>query len=315
MTTNRARQFQLELSGFAPPHLRLTARFLLRRFPLRRGLPRRVATRLRLARLLPTRLDLSRLIARGQHLRPLGPRVVGPVGPVGLNRLGTARLSAAIGPDAVTSATALPTVVVATVVWAIALTRLSLTGAIAAVAHIGRGNAADATNIATGDPAASIVVHGPLALACDEPIPVGLVATPILEDEARLCPVRQPVDDAAAAVVPVRIVPGIVIHDDAEPDAGVVIRIPVRVAHIRVAVVAQEPWITVLLLDVIRDDVVVPVDIPFGHDALGEVGHGDVWIAADATIGDRAVVPVVPALDGIVGEGNSRGDREEISDA
>src|SRR6185503_1000866 len=105
---DRARlQFQLERSGLAPSHLRLAARILLRRLPLRRSLPRLLplrrglpwllplrrglpwllplrrslprllAARLDLPGLLAARLDLPGLLARRDDLRP--PSVVGTI--------------------------------------------------------------------------------------------------------------------------------------------------------------------------------------------------------------------------------------------
>ena len=79
------------------------------------------------------------------------------------------------------------------------------------------------------------------------------------------------------------------------------------------AVVAQEARVVVVLLDVVGDDVVVPIGVPFGHDALSEVGERDVGIAAHAPIGDHSVVPVVTALNGVVCEGIGRSDREEVA--
>src|SRR6266702_1528299 len=72
---------------------------------------------------------------------------------------------------------------------------------------------------------------------------------------------------AGAAIVPVRIVPGIVVHEHAETNARVVVRIPVRVAHIGVAVIAKKARIVVVLSDVVGDDVVVPVGVALRHDA------------------------------------------------
>jgi len=59
------RQFQLERSGFAPPHLRLAAGLLLRRFPLRRGLPWLLPLGRGLPRLLAARLGLPGCSRRG----------------------------------------------------------------------------------------------------------------------------------------------------------------------------------------------------------------------------------------------------------
>src|SRR5207249_7369935 len=87
---DRARcQFQDERSGLAPSNLRLAARLLLRRLPLRCGLPRGIAARLRLAgwiaprfdlpwllaRLLASRLNLSRLVPPRLDLPRLFPRL------------------------------------------------------------------------------------------------------------------------------------------------------------------------------------------------------------------------------------------------
>ena len=80
------------------------------------------------------------------------------------------------------------------------------------------------------------------------------------------------------------------------------------------AVVAQETRIVVVLLDVVRNDVVVPVRISVGHQPLREVREGDIRVAAHATVGDRPVVPVIPALDAIVDERIGGGDPEDIAD-
>ena len=69
-----------------------------------------------------------------------------------------------------------------------------------------------------------------------------------------------------------------------------------------------------MLPDVVRDDVVVPVSVTVGHDALREIGHRDVWVALHSAIGNHAIVPVVTALDLVVGERISRRHGEEVAD-
>src|SRR3989441_10358826 len=65
-----------------------------------------------------------------------------------------------------------------------------------------------------------------------------------------------------------------------------------RVTHVRVAVVAEEPRIVVVPLDVIGRHVVIPVAVVRRQDALGEIGERHVGIARDAAVGDRAVVQI-----------------------
>src|SRR6266516_204150 len=265
------RQFQVERSGFAPSNLRLAARLFLRCLSLRRGLPRRIAPRLGLPGLLAARLDLPGLLAPWFDLsRLLAPRfdvlprlfasrfdlprilprllprgddigapgIVRPVRPVRVVRV--------LGMIATS-----PTPVVVTIVSGtfglprlLGLTRLPRL--LAACAHIRGRNRADAADVAAGNTASPVVVHGSLAFPRHEAITVGLVGAPILENEPGLRAVRPPVHDAGAAIVAVRVVRGIVVHDHPEPDAGVVIRIPVRPADIRVAVVAQEARVAVV---------------------------------------------------------------------
>ena len=70
-----------------------------------------------------------------------------------------------------------------------------------------------------------------------------------------------------------------------------------------------------MLADIVRDDVVVPVDVPFRYDALRQVGHRDIRIAAHAAVGDDAIIPVIAALNAVVHEGIGRRDRKQIADA
>ena len=178
--------------------------------------------------------------------------------------------------------------------------------------NVGRRDDARAAQVATTHThvASAIVVHGPLAHPCDE----GIGCLAVLEDEPGLRPVRAREDDPRAAVVPIRVVVRIVEHHDPEAHAGVVVRAPGRVAHVRVAVVTQEPGIVVVLLHVIRRDVVIPITVAIGHDALCHVGEGDVRIAADPPVGDHPIIPVLVTLDAVVDERIGRGHREQIAD-
>src|SRR4029077_5330922 len=159
-----------------------------------------------------------------------------------------------------------------------------------------------------GHPAAPIVVDRAFTIARDEALAAGPLRSPILEDEARLRGIGAHENGAAAAIVTIGIVPGIVVHEHAETNARGVVWIPGGRAHIAVAVVAQEAGIVVVLTDVVRDDVIVPVRVPLRDDALSEIGHRDVRIAADTAICDGAIVPVIAALDLVVDERVCRGD-------
>src|SRR5438477_10908247 len=121
--------------------------------------------------------------------------------------------------------------------------------------------------------------------------------------------------DTVAAKAAIFIVPLIDEHEDPERNARGVVLVPGRIAHIAVAVVAQKARIVVVLTDVVRDYVIVPVRVPLRDDALSEIGHRDVWIAADTAIGDGALIPVIGALVLVVDIRVGRRDREWITDA
>ena len=70
-----------------------------------------------------------------------------------------------------------------------------------------------------------------------------------------------------------------------------------------------------MLADVVRDHVVIPVGVPFRNDALREISHRHVRVAAHPAIRDDAIVPVIAALDLVVDERISRRDREQVADA
>src|SRR5882672_1377557 len=177
---------------------------------------------------------------------------------------------------------------------------------------VGRRDDARPAQITTphADVAAAIVVHRPLAHPRNE----GIRRLSVLEDEPGLRPVGACEDDSRVAVVPIRVVVRIVEDHDPEAHTGVIVGAPGRVAHVRVAVVAQEPGIVVVLLDVVRRDVVIPIVVAVRHDALCQLGEGDVRVAADAPVGDRPIVPVLPTLDAVVDERVSRRDGEHVAD-
>src|SRR5881397_2729590 len=158
--------------------------------------------------------------------------------------------------------------------------------------------------------AAAVVVHRTLRHARDEQ----LRGLPVLEDEPRLRSERTREGDPCTAVVLIGVVVGVVEHDDPETDAAVIVRAPVGVAHVRVAVVAQEPRVIVVLLHVVGDDVVVPVGVAVRDDVLGDIGERDVRIAAHPPIRDEAVVPVIFSFDGVVYERVGRRDGEDVAD-
>src|SRR6058998_835022 len=158
--------------------------------------------------------------------------------------------------------------------------------------------------------AAAVVVHRTLRHARDEQ----LRGLPVLEDEPRLRSERTREGDPCTAVGLIGVVVGVVEHDDPETDAAVIVRAPVGVAHVRVAVVAQEPRVIVVLLHVVGDDVVVPVGVAVRDDVLGDIGERDVRIAAHPPIRDEAVVPVIFSFDGVVYERVGRRDGEDVAD-
>src|SRR3989454_1165271 len=249
-------------SGLAAPQLRVaTLGFVLGRVPLwqgaglapgRRWRGLRARRPLRGARLdLRATLRLAALAARRAHLgahreggpiltlRPIaairavppfscvaavrGARVVGPVGavrPIGL--------------------AAMPVVVAGL---APTLTLVSRPARDVRTAAR-RGNDPDAPQVAPAYAALApaIVVRGPLRHPRDEYVR----AAAVLKDEARLGPVRPGEHHAGAAVITIGVVVRVVEHDDAEAHARVVVHRPQGIAHIGVAIVAQEPRIVVV---------------------------------------------------------------------
>src|SRR5213596_1856824 len=178
--------------------------------------------------------------------------------------------------------------------------------------NVGRRDDARATEVTTAHAhvAPAIVVHGPLAHPRDE----GVRRLAVLEDEPGLGSVGARENYPRAAVVPIRVIVRIIEHHDPKAHAGVIVGAPVRVTHVAVAVVAQEPRIVVMLLHVVRRDIVIPIAVTIGHDVLGQVGEGDVRIAADPSVGDQSIIPVVPALDPVVHERVGRGHGEQVAD-
>jgi hypothetical protein len=79
-----------------------------------------------------------------------------------------------------------------------------------------------------------------------------------------------------------------------------------------VAVIADEPGIVVVLLDIIRNDIVVVFARP--RDARSEFGQGYVWVSPDPAIGDQAVIPVVSPDEFVIEERIGGGDRKEVAD-
>src|SRR2546430_2198968 len=247
-----------------------------------------------------------------RSLCPFGP--VGPVAPLWTARLvpvlglvrpvaavglvGSVPMIALVGPTAATAVVVVPLVFGA--------------GAPPGRLNVRRRDDARAAQVSTphADVAPAIVVYGPLAHPRNE----GIRRLAVLENEPGLRPVRTREDDPRAAVVLIRVVVRIIEDHDPKAHAGVVVGAPGRVAHVRVAVVAQEPGIVVVLFDVVRRDVVIPLTVAVGHDALCQVGKGDVRIAADPPVGDLSIIPVVLALDAVVHERIRRGDGEQVAD-
>jgi len=187
--------------------------------------------------------------------------------------------------------------------------------AVVATAYDGRRNDPGAAEVASGDAPARVVVDRALALASDELLAARPAVAPVLKDEAWLGAIGPHEDDAIAAIVAIWVVPGIVVHVHPETHARRVVRVPGRVADVRVAVIAQEPRIVIMPLDIIRHDVIIPIDIAFWLNALRQIGHRDVGIAADTAVRDYAVVPVLVGRYVIVPEGISGRDGKQIADA
>src|SRR5690348_6072062 len=335
-------------SGLASLQLRLAARLVFRRVATRLGswlAPWRRVLAARLGpwlvpwwRLLAARLGPWSLVLRRAAFRLLWPsglirsigalptiltvavaRLVAALGPVRPVRLrwtvglrAPVRLIGPIGPrkpipttsvvtvGSIRSLPAAPTVVVITL--------------IAGGGPLARGrNHADTAKISTTDAdiPAPVVVHGPLTHPRDE----GLRALSVPEDESGFGALGTREHDARATVIAVRVVVRIVVDHDPEAHARVIVRAPVRIAHVAMAVVAQEARIIIVLLHVIRDDIVVPIPVAVRDDALREIRQRDVWIAADAAVRNRAVVPMLVALEAVVDERIGGGDAEDVADA
>src|SRR5262245_49108436 len=304
---------------------RLVAR-LVARFHAPRFVPRlapRLRARFDSARLGLTHagLDLRLLIPRLALLRLLVARLLLQVPPARRHHRTVLRRWTILGVVVLPIASTIDAAAIkstrrrATIVSRVASASADRAHAVAAITHIGRRSDAKSVEIPPGHTAARIVIHRTLAFACDKSVAVGLRRAPVLEDEARLRTVGAHEHHATAAIGPVRIVPGIVVHIHAEANARVVIRIPIRIADVAVAVVAQEPRIVVMTLDVVRHDVVIPVGVAFRNDPLCEIGERDVRISAHATVRDYAVIPMIARLDLVIHEGIGRGHRKQIAHA
>src|SRR5205085_8323048 len=71
----------------------------------------------------------------------------------------------------------------------------------------------------------------------------------------------------------------------------------------------------VVPLHVVGREVVVPVAVVRGHDALRQVRDRHVRIAMHAAIGDGAIVPMVMAFERVVHERVAGDDGEDVADA
>jgi hypothetical protein len=210
--------------------------WLVARFDAPRLIATRLAPRLDATRLAP-RLDSTRLTPRldstrlrvtraGQHLGLLFPR---------LRFHGTFLVALPI-------ATTFDAAAVNTTTRAIVRTAGAhdSTPSITTIANVRRRNDSQTTQIPARDTATRVVVDRTLALAGDKSVAVRLRGAPVLEDEPWLRTIGANEHHATAAIRPVRIVPGIVVDIHAEADTRRVVRIPVRVADVAVAIVAQE---------------------------------------------------------------------------
>src|SRR5438309_4176516 len=164
-------------------------------------------------------IGVIRMIGPDRVVRAI--RMVRPVRMIGMIRPGAVRAVGLIGPIA-------PAVV---------------TGA-ADRGTLGRRNDAPAAQIGTAHAAALVVVDRALPFTAQDSavVPAG----PVPEDEAGLGTQGPREDNPGATVVAVRVVIGVVEHYDAEPHARVRIRVPVGIAGIRMAVVAEGGGIVVM---------------------------------------------------------------------
>jgi hypothetical protein len=119
--------------------------------------------------------------------------------------------------------------------------------------------------------------------------------------------------DVTPPIIPVGVVVVIVVNDDPKPAAGVVVGVPIGITDIAVAVVADKPGIVVVLLDVIRNDVIIVLAGP--GDARSEFSQAYVRVSPDPAVRNQPVVPVVAPDEFVILEWIGRGDREDIANA
>ena len=122
--------------------------------------------------------------------------------------------------------------------------------------------------------------------------------------------VGEPVRDDVAAAIAVGVIPGIVPDHHAVAGARGAVGVPVAVAGVGVAVVADEARVVVVVVDVVGRNVVVV--IAGWREPRRQVGEPDVGIALDASAVDQTIVPVVTPGDVAEVERVGGGDGEEV---
>src|SRR5512135_2709635 len=196
--------------------------------------------------------------------------------------------------------------------WTVGAVTTVLTSGTPAPVHVRDRDRAATAKVGTAHASPPVVVDRALPLTGHEPIVPD--AVPVLEDEAGLGAQGSSEDDTSAPVVAIGVVVGIVEHHDAEAHARVGVWIPIGEGCVVVTVIAQEPWVVVVLIHVVGSDVVIPVVVARRHDALGQIGERDIRVTTNAAVGDDAVIPVVATRDRIEIEGIGRSDRKDVSD-